>query len=555
MIGNHRTQAGIISNRAGIFPGAGIFLKDGAAFSFLDYDPILAFDMQESMLAAGDVPAENLDLVASLDNLSTAVGANGDATQTTSLNQPVAHVPQNGGHLYLPGVIGNYASVPDEANLDGWGDFEISIENLTLEQWINGTQTLISKRNSERAYWLYVNSSGRVGLELSNDGSAVTYITSTDPLPVSDGEEVSVSVKRVGSTVNISYNLGAGWVTAISTSFNDLDLATTADSLVVGVRSSGVAPFMGSVGRVAAWDNATQTGDPVLDIDFEKPDDHSTSFVADSGQTVTIVQSGDNPATIVGSSFSRWDGVNSVMDLDWTAASGDYFFATATADGVLSGELSLVNGASYEIGALGVPRTSNWQGGDNYHTYYYPATISAADRATIIAELGEFTDTPMFEGKTSFSSFLRAAAQLKQVDAANIDGSAVGDFSSTFQNCSSLTTVTVNGGTGNPFADSPCTTYTNAFTNTNLSQQSIDDILVAIELAATSNGTFDQSGGNAASATGDTAAVALRARGWTVTVTPAELQYGADRLIRPATDTTTENLIDPDLHRYNVTPT
>ena len=362
------TSSGILGD-SGILRDAGLLSAAGLLeeFSFFDFDPILAFDMRESMLADGDVPAEALDPVSTLDNISTAVGANGDATQTTALNQGVAYVP--------------------------------------------------------------------------------------DGLP----------------------------------------------------------------------------------------------------------------------SYLEFDGVNTKYDLDWTAASGDYFFATATADGVLSGELSLVNGASYEIGALGVPRTSNWQGGDNYHIYYYPATISAADRATIISELGEFTDTPMFEGKTNFISFLRDAKQLKQVDGANIDVSAatglgsfafgctnlteidvsrwdtsnVLDFSyaylnchsltsidvsnwdtansnnfyRTFKNCSSLTTVKVNGGTGNPFADSPCTTYTDAFNNTNLTQQSIDDILVAIESASTTNGTFDQSGGNAPSSTGETAVTALRGRGWTVTVT------------------------------------
>jgi hypothetical protein len=43
--------------------------------------------------------------------------------------------------------------------------------------------------------------------------------------------------------------------------------------------------------------------------------------------------------------------------------------------------------------------------------------------------------------------------------------------------------------------------------------------LVAIESAGTSSGTFNQSGGNAPSATGEAAITALRGRGWTVTVT------------------------------------
>jgi hypothetical protein len=86
--------------------------------------------------------------------------------------------------------------------------------------------------------------------------------------------------------------------------------------------------------------------------------------------------------------------------------------------------------------------------------------------------------------------------------------------------CTSLTTVTVTGGTGNPFADSPCTNYANAFRNTNLTQASIDAILVAINDAGTSTGTFNQSGGSAPSvATGQVAITALRLRGWTVSVT------------------------------------
>jgi hypothetical protein len=95
----------------------------------------------------------------------------------------------------------------------------------------------------------------------------------------------------------------------------------------------------------------------------------------------------------------------------------------------------------------------------------------------------------------------------------------VTNFGSFAQGCTNLTTVTVTGGTGNPFADSPCTNYTNAFLNTNLTQGSIDDILVAIESAGTSSGTFTQSGGSAPSATGEAAVTALRGRGWTVTVT------------------------------------
>lgn len=64
------------------------------------------------------------------------------------------------------------------------------------------------------------------------------------------------------------------------------------------------------------------------------------------------------------------------------------------------------------------------------------------------------------------------------------------------------------------------TNFINAFFNTNLSQTSIDNILVSINTAGTSNGTFNQTGGTAPSVgTGQPAIDALRLRGWTVTVT------------------------------------
>ena len=119
----------------------------------------------------------------------------------------------------------------------------------------------------------------------------------------------------------------------------------------------------------------------------------------------------------------------------------------------------------------------------------------------------------------NFSVFISGSNSLTTLDVSNWDTSLVTTFAQFAQNCTSLTTVTVNGGTGSPFSDSACTNYTNAFVNTNLSQQSIDDILVAIEAAGTASGTFDQSGGSAPSATGEAAIDALRGRSWTVTVT------------------------------------
>ena len=71
----------------------------------------------------------------------------------------------------------------------------------------------------------------------------------------------------------------------------------------------------------------------------------------------------------------------------------------------------------------------------------------------------------------------------------------------------------------NFFDNCLATDFTSAFNRTNLSQESIDSILVSINSNGTSIGTFNQSGGNAPSAVGQAAILAMRARGWTVEVT------------------------------------
>lgn len=95
-----------------------------------------------------------------------------------------------------------------------------------------------------------------------------------------------------------------------------------------------------------------------------------------------------------------------------------------------------------------------------------------------------------------------------------IDTSSGTNFVGAWQFCSRLASFPANF-----FNGCSATNFTGAFNATNLSQQSIDDILVSIESNGTSSGTFNQSGGSAPSATGEAAITALRGRGWNVTVT------------------------------------
>jgi hypothetical protein len=95
-----------------------------------------------------------------------------------------------------------------------------------------------------------------------------------------------------------------------------------------------------------------------------------------------------------------------------------------------------------------------------------------------------------------------------------IDVSSSLNFASTWQLNTDLESFPANF-----FDGCLATNFINCFGSTNLSQASIDAILVSINTNGTSNGTFDQSGGTAPSATGEAAVTSLRGRGWTVIVT------------------------------------
>jgi len=97
-----------------------------------------------------------------------------------------------------------------------------------------------------------------------------------------------------------------------------------------------------------------------------------------------------------------------------------------------------------------------------------------------------------------------------------IDTSAGTDFSFAWYNCNSLTSFPANA-----FDNVSGGNFNSAFSNTALTQTSIDNILVSLVASGISTGTrvFDQSGGSAPSSTGEAAIDTLRSRGWTVTVT------------------------------------
>lgn len=112
---------------------------------------------------------------------------------------------------------------------------------------------------------------------------------------------------------------------------------------------------------------------------------------------------------------------------------------------------------------------------------------------------------------TNFMNFWRDWNFITQFP--EIDVSNGTNFSNTWRDCSSLEHFLTS------FENVTATNFSNAFLNTNLSEESIDDILISIESNDTSDGTFDQSGGSEPSLLGLDAIDELLLRNWNITVT------------------------------------
>jgi hypothetical protein len=343
------------------------------------------------------------------------------------------------------------------------------------------------------------------------------------------------------------------------------------DNLVFGGETAWTPYSLGS--SLALWLDATDTDTITLNgSNVSQWDDKS-----DNQLVVTQSVADQQPAYTTGEKVT-FDRVNDTMTVTMPATTGTLVLATANGTAAYG---VIIPAGSYSIGGhnigympdgpvIGQIITSTvmseadkssaiaWLrekgGGNNYGT--------VTDFYSFWRAWTELTSFPLLDtssgtnfrdawynctGLTSFPLIDTSSGTTFQHSWANctsltsfplLDTSSGTNFYGAWWGCSSLTSfplIDVSSGTSfyyawfgctslvdfpaNFFDGCPATDFTNAFFNTNLSQQSIDNILISIESNGTSNGTFNQSGGSAPSATGEAAIIALRNRGWSITVT------------------------------------
>ena len=282
-----------------------------------------------SAATSGDILAEMLttadflDQVPVLRNIARGPNKGSDAKQTTALNQPKALPVVNGkGYLYLSGVSGNYASVPDPTGVTG--DLEL-ISNIDPNLAPIGWDTLISKYVSASPHYMLGLSVTQIGFW--REGSFTSAAILASELKPWVKVTHRVSDNRVQFFLSDD---GVSWTQHGADQTSGAGTPTTSAKIVeIGAWGGGGSYVRkGQIYRALIKDGID--GTPVLDVDFTATSipHGAKKFQCATNQVVTINQSGNDPATIIKRSVLRFDGADDgLQGLLGQTIDGGYMFA------------------------------------------------------------------------------------------------------------------------------------------------------------------------------------------------------------------------------------
>lgn len=281
-----------------------------------------------SILSEAATKADFLDDVPILKNEANLGNRAKDAKQTTALNQPKAlPLGSDGkGYLYLSGVSGNRASVPNESAFNLGSELEIRCK-LTCDNWHPGTNQILFAKSSSystslTSFYLELSSNGKLSI-IYNDGSNVDFAPSSVVTGISDGStkwiKATLDTNQSGSAVinyylsddNINYTQLGATITKTARG----DIHDTAHPFTIGHGTNNFGGvLLGAIHQVQVFASTNGTN-KILDVDFTDSSvaDGAASFTCLTGQTVTIHKSGEDPATLVRFNRLRFSGANTCL--------------------------------------------------------------------------------------------------------------------------------------------------------------------------------------------------------------------------------------------------
>ena len=426
----------------------------------------------------------------------------------SAIDIPVLNNPNGGVNLHQ--VFGNTSSLLDVPNLELWdtsdvSSFRSSFYNSKL--FSNENENTLDLSNwdtsnvNDFSYMFYMgNGKGKVDFnmgawDIENMTQAISFYAgfNAQPISIENYNSTLISWAAQNATSNISISFGSSQYTYEAASARQTLIDTYGWTITDG-------------GQVA-----------------------SPEFVI-SVKTDNAGTSADNEFTIP----TNGSGYNYDIEYDGQTLTGQTGSVT----------LTFPSGAgTYDIKISGsFPQCYFNNGGDkaklldikNFGIYALGSTsqqsaFSGCSNMNISA-----TDIGHFENVTNFTASWFLCTSLTSFPL--IDTSSGTSFSTTWQYTDILSFPLLDTSSGtnffrtwrnsnitlfppNAFDNNIASNYNGSFGATKLTTQSIDDILVSLDTSGVSNGTFQQSGGQAPSATGIAAKDSLVAKGWTITYT------------------------------------
>jgi hypothetical protein len=315
----------------------------------------------------------------------------------------------------------------------------------------------------------------------------------------------------------------------------------------VGQGVGGMADLSGNNNHAT---QATAAARPIYQttpdrVTIDGVDDRMTATVPVGGFTGTMVLATDQGTASYGVTIPA--GLYDIGGRGGLYFPGNAIVGQLIRDGALSAREAaeteayfVANGATASYGSV-TDFINYWREWSELTSFPLIDTSAGTNFSAAWFNCSSLTSFPLIDTSagTSFGSTWQGCSSLTSFPL--IDTSAGTNFGSTWRDCNSLTSfplIDTSAGTNFFRTWRDCTSltsfpsnvldnikggdFTDAFTNTDLTQTSIDNILVSLVASGINAGTrvFDQSGGSAPSAgTGQPAIDTLRSRGWTVTVT------------------------------------
>lgn len=368
------------------------------------------FDSTASLVFGGSV-ADNQELTGTIAR--AAVYSGGAAVVSTHISggtcvidAPLYAAPANSltftddalglrgtSGLVLPGVAGNYASVPDAAAVSVTSSIA-GVAYAELSDWTTGAAipAFISKYGggAARSYSFRLHSDGTLRLTTSADGTTAVNSYSTAAVPFTDGSGgwMAWVWNDTANTVNFYTSTDAASTAVGSVSWTLLGTADVAhasagifDSTTVvefGSEVGGTAQLVtGKIKRAAIYSGGAAVsagviagGSKILDVDFTGATAEATSFTATTGQTVTITGCYNTIRVVQGGGAVVADGILHVSGATGGIV-GDAAVTPDSAGASVTGDLTLLCYAKAADWTTGAVRylVSKWNATGNQRSY------------------------------------------------------------------------------------------------------------------------------------------------------------------------------------------